>query len=1533
MTKTRKGLFKVVAVALTLLLVVGLTSMICFAADGASSEGITKVSLSLDEAMTVKIRTTASKDDGSKLIVALGGKEFTLTNNVGGIFSFTGVTPQYMNTPITATLYSKDGAKLGESKSFSLRSYLEAILALSYEESGCANQLQYIAMKELAVNLLNYGAAAQVYTNTNVSDLANKNLTDEQKALATAPITVNGTDKAVNGDAWIGAGVRFDYRLGLYFVFKADSLEGLTATINGKAVTPEIYDASKNYYVIRYANINATNMNDVVTAKLTIGGAEQTYAYSIKSYVAAKGGEDNALSKLVNASYAYGYAAVAYSGELVMVDPTFETEGSYGIDSKGYDFTGSVYGHTILPKLNTEDYIVTVTSNASSNPTVKTVYTLKSDVISFSTGITHKDCIRVNDTYYTSSDLALLNSEGVEVTYNEETGYTFRAKTAQTLTYLAAYGNTLTVIGDITITRDKADWLIYNQLNIGTETEAANITVNSAAAPTRGMTIYGAAGVNIAEGSTMTITKGCTYSIIAYNVGTSIVVDGTLNTEGIIRLEKGVTLGDQYEYGFLPALYVRKGTVNINGGQVLSNSIQVGSEKYGYKGNLNIVQNVSGDRAGSGVSGIVLNNTISYENRTLDLRYVFANGNLSLTDNTTVGLTGMDVRTNKSAYVDFGSGINVNMTGGYVYLVGSWSVAADYRYAVHTDAKFSGPLSGNALVCVGYATSNYFIHYSDVMLNVDGESKTVRVASYTTSSAKRNMATSLLVDNGDGTKSIADITITEGNYLTVADSSINLGNQGIFNKATCNGNDIYYKVVSEHIHAVETKFDKVDSTCSKEGTEVYYVCQCGKLFSDEACVNQIDAPVVIAKKEHTEVVDAAVVPNCIDTGLTEGKHCGVCNEVIIPQNIEVALGHLDENKDYICDRAGCGTKLCTNHSEVVDTGIEATCTTDGLTDGKHCSICGEILLPQTVITALGHTEVTDAAVPATCTSTGLTEGKHCSACNEVFVEQTVTDAINHQNVAYVELVDATFDSEGAIAHYACPDCGKCYLDVELTNEIASVALPKLDTVNYTTSTTRPAFATTVSVDVVFTLISDEIDYSATVKTDSMLAVNRGAGEIVVTKYDYQKLNTDIVTVTYDDVTGYAYSVADGHTETGLTGCGIRSSGRPLTITGSVEIIGAARFGTNTNLIIGTDDKPAHVKFEVTTADTNGLGIWDGADLIVNKGSTLDVKNASGDTLYINAKGSIITIAGTLTANGTINSNGCTFNVTSTGSVVTGGSFYNNGDTTLTVDGYFEATYLYIKSNGYVTVGGEMKLTSTSKATTITGAAAANSDYEYGFRPRLLVLGTLTANGVIKCNSIQVGSENDNRSAVLNLKNNGNNVEVTSGSEVRITFAKGQINLLNTATGKCAFSLTNKSSQTYIDIRSDVTFKANVKYGSILGEWGDGNYYISIQEGATFDIVDSNFIRIGNKTVNVYCWSIETLNVDGVEKQVKVVNTYKYSSAGYHQVSNSLFYADVENAAYTSTETTASYAHLGSFTKATYTDEGGTVHTIYYQVNN
>lgn len=77
-----------------------------------------------------------------------------------------------------------------------------------------------------------------------------------------------------------------------------------------------------------------------------------------------------------------------------------------------------------------------------------------------------------------------------------------------------------------------------------------------------------------------------------------------------------------------------------------------------------------------------------------------------------------------------------------------------------------------------------------------------------------------------------------------------------------------------------------------------------------------------------------------------------------------------------------------------DEAVPATCTEAGLTKGSHCADCGEVLVAQKEVPALGHKEVKDPAVAATFKKTGLTVGKHCSVCGEVLVEQQVVPKLS-----------------------------------------------------------------------------------------------------------------------------------------------------------------------------------------------------------------------------------------------------------------------------------------------------------------------------------------------------------------------------------------------------------------------------------------------------------------------------------------------------------------------------------------------------------
>ncbi len=87
-----------------------------------------------------------------------------------------------------------------------------------------------------------------------------------------------------------------------------------------------------------------------------------------------------------------------------------------------------------------------------------------------------------------------------------------------------------------------------------------------------------------------------------------------------------------------------------------------------------------------------------------------------------------------------------------------------------------------------------------------------------------------------------------------------------------------------------------------------------------------------------------------------------------------------------------------------------TCTEQGYTTYQctHCnsSYVGEYTSP------LGHVSVRDEAVQATCTQTGLTEGSHCSVCGDVIIEQVATQAAGHRFTKYVSNQDATYDADG-----------------------------------------------------------------------------------------------------------------------------------------------------------------------------------------------------------------------------------------------------------------------------------------------------------------------------------------------------------------------------------------------------------------------------------------------------------------------------------------------------------------------------------------
>ena len=119
-------------------------------------------------------------------------------------------------------------------------------------------------------------------------------------------------------------------------------------------------------------------------------------------------------------------------------------------------------------------------------------------------------------------------------------------------------------------------------------------------------------------------------------------------------------------------------------------------------------------------------------------------------------------------------------------------------------------------------------------------------------------------------------------------------------------NGFEYKILECKVHKFGEWTITKEASCTKDGEKVRICTVCKKTETE-----------TIPAAGHTEVIDKAVAATCTKTGLTEGKHCSVCNAVIKAQEVVPAKGH-----------------------KYVDTVVKPTYTAKGYTLHK-CSVCGE----------------------------------------------------------------------------------------------------------------------------------------------------------------------------------------------------------------------------------------------------------------------------------------------------------------------------------------------------------------------------------------------------------------------------------------------------------------------------------------------------------------------------------------------------------------------------------------------------------------
>ena len=217
--------------------------------------------------------------------------------------------------------------------------------------------------------------------------------------------------------------------------------------------------------------------------------------------------------------------------------------------------------------------------------------------------------------------------------------------------------------------------------------------------------------------------------------------------------------------------------------------------------------------------------------------------------------------------------------------------------------------------------------------------------------------------------------------------------------------------VNGHTHNLEYHAAQAP-TCSEKGHKEYWQCTvCGGLFGDEAMtILYGKIPSVAATEEHTWSEWTGDF-DCTKGG-EQTRNCTVCG---LKETRTLPAGH--------------------TWGEWEQT-IAPGCTLAG-EEHRLCTMCNEEQVRE--VGALGHSLTYVSDVPATCTSGGVKEYYHCTLCDEDFLteaggapataDELRIEPLGH-TVKLIEKAEPTCTQEGVEQHYKCTRCGALFEDAE-----------------------------------------------------------------------------------------------------------------------------------------------------------------------------------------------------------------------------------------------------------------------------------------------------------------------------------------------------------------------------------------------------------------------------------------------------------------------------------------------------------------------
>ena len=234
--------------------------------------------------------------------------------------AYTGINAKEMGDNFATTLYAIDAngkVYRGETVVSSIKTFLLE----KYNESDAIAE-----MKTMAIDMLKYGAAAQVNFNYDVENLVTDSLTAEQLANGTqeAPVAndyYSVTGSGANVNTSIAVRSKVELTLSCISAGQADpaSVKCVITDSDGKVLAElATTNMSGVMYSAKYDNVGAKQMRNIITATFYNAAGDaisKTVKWSVESYVAqtlAKADSTENEINMVNAMLTYGDAVAAY---------------------------------------------------------------------------------------------------------------------------------------------------------------------------------------------------------------------------------------------------------------------------------------------------------------------------------------------------------------------------------------------------------------------------------------------------------------------------------------------------------------------------------------------------------------------------------------------------------------------------------------------------------------------------------------------------------------------------------------------------------------------------------------------------------------------------------------------------------------------------------------------------------------------------------------------------------------------------------------------------------------------------------------------------------------------------------------------------------------------------------------------------------------------------------------------------------------------------------------------------------------------